>query len=182
MPKGKMSIVAGIAAIILGILALLFPVPAFAVIEYVFAIYAIVMSASLVMTGIGLRDSNKKQGLFLTAAGICGVLIGLSIIIAPRIMAITAMDLIGIWAIVAGLSDLFFVFTSGNGAERTFKMATGLLTSAAGIFILLAPRTVDGLILVTGVGIFAIIAGFLTILFGTAKPQEKRPVNHLIYK
>ncbi|WP_321504202.1 DUF308 domain-containing protein [uncultured Methanoregula sp.] len=177
-----MSIVAGIAAIILGIMALIFPMLAFSVIEYIFAIYAVVMSASLVITGAGLQKKNRTHGLLLVIAGIIGILIGISVLVAPRVMAITAMDLIGIWAIVAGVSDLIFVFTSASGPERTIKTATGILTFAAGVFILAAPKTVDGFVLVTFVGIFVIIAGILTILFGTAKPPEKRPVNHLIYK
>ena len=177
-----MSIVAGIAAIILGIIAIIFPVLAFSLLEYVFAIYAIIMSANLVMTGIGLKSGNRMQGWLFTLAGAVGILIGLAIIFAPRIMAITAMDIVGIWAIVAGASDIIFVFSSVTGAERSIKAATGVLTLIAGILVLTVPKAVDGFLLVTMVGIFAIIIGILTILFGTAKPRAPRPVNHLIYK
>lgn len=182
MPKGRMSIGAGIAAIILGICAIIFPVLAFSLLEYVFAIYAIIMSASLVMTGLGLKSENRMQGWLFTLAGVVGIVIGLAIIFAPRIMAVSAMDIVGIWAIVAGASDIIFVFTSFTGAERSIKAATGVLTLVAGILVLAAPKAVDGFLLVTMVGIFAIVIGILTILFGTAKPRAPRPVNHLIYK
>jgi len=182
IPKGKMSIIAGIAAIVLGIVALLFPVLAFYFIEYIFAIYAVVMSASLVMTGIGLQKENRMQGLLLTVAGAIGICIGIAILVAPRIMAVSALLVLGIWAIVAGAGDLIFVFGSASDAERSFKAATGILTLLAGLLILAAPKIVDEFVLVTFVGIFAILAGILTILFGTAKPREKKEINHLIYK
>jgi len=182
MPKGQMSIIAGIAAIILGIIAIIFPVLAFSLLEYVFAIYAIIMSANLVMTGLALKSGNRRQGWLFTLAGVVGILIGLAIIFAPRIMAVSAMDIVGIWAIVAGASDIIFVFSSIMGAERSIKAATGILTLGAGVLILIAPKAIDSFLLVTMIGIFAIIIGILTILFGRAKPRAPRPVNHLIYK
>jgi uncharacterized membrane protein HdeD (DUF308 family) len=182
IPKGKMSIIAGLAAIVLGIFALIFPVLAFSLIEYLFAIYAVVMSAGMVMTGVGLQKEHRSQGLLLTVAGVAGICIGIAIVVAPRIMAVTAFVVLGIWAIVAGVSDLIFVFTSAGNAQRTFKAATGILTCAAGLLILIAPKLVDGFIIVTFVGIFAILAGILTLLFGTAEDPKKRPINHYIYK
>jgi uncharacterized membrane protein HdeD (DUF308 family) len=177
-----MSIAAGIAAIILGIVALVFPVPAFAFIEYGFAVYAVIMSAGLVMSGIGLQQENRTHGWLLTIAGASGIVLGIAIIVAPKIMAITAIAVLGIWAVVAGAGDLIVVFTSASGMGRGIKAATGLLTLIAGLLILAVPKIVDGFLLVMSFGIFAIIIGILTILFGTAEPREKKQVNHLIYK
>jgi uncharacterized membrane protein HdeD (DUF308 family) len=182
IPKGRMSVAAGIAAIILGIVALVFPVLAFAFIEYGFAIYAVIMSAGLVMNGIGLQKENRTHGWLLTIAGIVGIVLGIAILLAPKIMAITAIAVLGIWAVVAGASDLIVVFTSASSTGRGIKAATGLLTLIAGILILAVPKIVDGFLLVMSFGIFAIIIGILTILFGTAKPREEKEVNHLIYK
>jgi len=182
IPKGRMSIVAGTAAVILGIVALIVPVLAFSLIEYLFAIYAIIMSASMVMTGLDLQKENRTHGWLLTMAGVAGVLIGIAIIVAPRVMAVTALAVLGLWAIVAGAGDILFVFSPATGMERTTKAATGVLTLIAGILVIAAPKIVDGVVLVTFVGVFAILAGILTILFGTAKPAPAKPVNHHIYK
>jgi uncharacterized membrane protein HdeD (DUF308 family) len=177
-----MGIVAGIAAIVLGIVAIIFPVLAFSIIEYLFALYAILMSASLVATGLDLKTENRTQGWLFTIAGIAGVLIGIAIIVAPRIMAVAAINILALWAIIAGASDIVFVFTSVTGAERSYKAATGSLTLVAGLLILAVPKAIDGFLLVTLVGIFAILMGILTLLFAHAQPRKTRPVNHLIYK
>jgi len=182
IPKGKAGIGFGIAAIILGIGAIIVPVLAFALIEYFFAAFAVITSAGLVMTGLDLQKENKTQGLLLAAAGILGVLAGCAIIVAPRFMAVTALTVLGIWTVIAGASDLLFVFTSITGMERSIKAVTGILMLITGILILIAPALVTGFLLVVVVGIFAIATGILTVLFNTAKPAPEKKINHLIYK
>jgi len=181
IPQGKAGIGFGIAVIILGILAIVFPVLAFSMIEYFFAAFAVITSAGLVLAGPGMHR-DRIHGLLVTGAGVLGILLGCAILVAPKVMAVTALTVLGIWAVIAGAGDLLFVFASGTGMERSIRAATGLLLLIAGILILAAPALVTGFLLVMTAGIFAIAIGILTILFNTAKPVPKKEVNHLIYR
>lgn len=181
-PKETLSKTAGAILIILGFGALLFPHFFFAIIDIFLAILAIIIGISFLYDGITRNNENALTRFLLALSGIVGVCIGLSLLVALRIMTFTIKDIIGIWAIITGIGYIISVFSSVTGFDRGLKSVSGLALCFLGVVLLFAPALLTDYIVVVILGLFAIILGTLTIIFASDTPKPKKEYNHLIYK
>lgn len=182
LPGGPLGTVTGILLIVLGILALLFPQLAFSLLVVFFALFAIIVSLELIRSGLSVPDETARTRTLQVLAGIIGILLGISVLVAPYFITIAAKTLFGIWAILTGAGNLLSAFSGSSAVERSLNTASGFVLAAAGFLIILAPAVITDLILVIAIGFFAIITGIFSIWFARAPPEEDQKIDRMIYK
>lgn len=174
--------VAGIGAIILGIVALVFPVVVLSLLAFFFSLFAIILSAGLIRSGLTGSGESQIHRLILLAFGILGILLALLVYVAPRFLNILAKDLFGIWAIIIGLGCIQYVFANQAGFERWLNALSGIVLFLVGVLIFMAPALLSDYLLVMVLGFVSILTGAFTLWFARSDPGQKPEINHAIYK
>jgi len=182
IPADPLSRTTGILLIILGIIALVFPVPVFHLIEWFFALLVLFMAIGLVRKGLSKDAGARGERILLLLCGIAGLAAGLAILLLPRIITIASKDIIAIWALVTGAGLILSVFTSETGFERSISAVTGLVLVLVGILMVAVPVIVTDYLLVIILGFFAIGTGILAIILGPSPPAQKPEIDARIYK
>jgi hypothetical protein len=182
LPPGPIDTITGLLLIILGVLALVFPVLVFSLLVVFFAIFAVIISAGIIRSGMSDPGKTNVYRTLQVLAGILGLLLALSLLVAPYFFTVAAKDLFGIWAILAGAANLLSIVASGSGMERGLTALSGLVLVAAGLLILLAPAIITDFLLVILLAFFAIITGMFSIWFAHMKPAAEKKIDHSIYK
>lgn len=112
IPSGPAGTVAGILLILLGIVALVFPVMVFSLLAVFFSLFALILSAGLIRSGLMDNGESRTHRLILLAFGVLGILLAVFVYLAPRFLNVLAKDLFGLWAIIIGLGCAQYVFAS----------------------------------------------------------------------
>jgi uncharacterized membrane protein HdeD (DUF308 family) len=153
----------GLAAILFGIAALLWPHLTLLVLVLLFGAYALI--DGLVAVGIALHERGVLgRWWVLLIEGLLGVLVGVMTFVWPAITVLVLFSLIVAWAIVTGLLEVVeaFVWQRPFGLEWT-QVLLGLLSLVLGIFLLLHPAA--GLLaLVWLIALYAIVAGLVLLV------------------
>ncbi len=152
----------GLAAILFGILTLVWPRMSLAVLVLMFGIFAVVSGISAIVAA--LRNREESHWGVLLFEGILGVLAGVVALIWPGITALAFLFLIAGWAIMTGILELV--------APLAFPMSfgRGLLSALSGIIsivfgTLIAAQPAAGLLTVVWlIGIYAIIIGVMQVV------------------
>jgi len=182
IPQGPIGTVIGILAIILGLIAIIFPVPVFELLVIFIAVFAIIVSAGLIRSGLSATGESRIHRLILVAFGLVGMILAILVFVAPYFINILAKDIFGIWAIIVGLGSIQNVFAGQTGFERWLNALFGLVLFVVGVLIFLAPALLSDYLLVLILGIFAIISGAFTIWFSRLPPDQEKVINRSIYK
>ena len=119
-----MLLLEGIVGIIFGILVLAWPVKTALVLLYLVAIWALVtgvlkISAAFVISG----SARHRWGLAL--AGLLSIIFGVILIVRPGTGLLTVLWLVGVFAIVFGLSLIVYAFQV-RSRTRTLAPAKGM--------------------------------------------------------
>ena len=155
----------GLAAIIFGVLTLVWPKISLVVLVLMFGIFAVVSGITAVAAA--LRSRGNEGWGFLLFEGILGIMAGVVALVWPAITAFAFLFLIAAWAILTGILELV--------APLSFPMSfgRGLLFVLSGIVsivfgVLIAAQPAAGLLTVVWlIGIYAIVFGvmFLAVYF-----------------
>src|SRR5690242_19225236 len=95
----------GLAAVIFGILALIWPGETFFVLVLLFGAYALVDGIFAVVSAIRGRTTIRDWG-WLLAEGIFGILIGVVTFFSAGTTALFLLYLIAFWAILTGIAEI----------------------------------------------------------------------------
>ena len=152
----------GFAAIIFGVLTLVWPRLSLAVLVLLFGVFAVVSGITAVVAAVRNRE-EQGWGLLLFE-GILGIAAGVVALIWPGITALAFLYLISAWAVLTGILQLV--------APLAFPMSfgRGLLSALSGIVsivfgTLIAARPASGLLTVTWlIGIYAIMIGVMSVV------------------
>ena len=149
----------GIAAIIFGILAFVWPGITLLSLTLVFAAYALVDGFCALWAAISGRTSEMMPRWWLAVVGIIGVLAGLIAFAWPGMTALLLLLLIASWAIVIGALEIFGAIRLRKEIEgEWWLIISGLLSIAFGVILFVQPGS-GALALVWVIGIYAILAG-----------------------
>jgi uncharacterized membrane protein HdeD (DUF308 family) len=182
IPDGLPGKCIGVLAIVAGILALVFPVLTFSVLEFFFAVIAVLIGIDLVRSEMATSGKRSLSQMLRIAAGLLGIGIGLSIFVIPRFLTIAAKELIGIWALITGIGYIVIVFRTEPGFDRVISAVTGIVIGIVGLLLLFVPVIVTDFLLVILLGFIAIGTGLYILVLGSSPPAEKRERDHFIYK
>ncbi|WP_069805529.1 HdeD family acid-resistance protein [Thermogemmatispora onikobensis] len=153
----------GVAAILFGIAALLWPHLTLLVLIYLFGAYALV--DGLVAVAVAFQERNVVgHWWILLIEGLAGILAGLLAFFWPGITALVLLGLVAAWAILTGVIEVAAAlsFRRAFGLEWTLILA-GAVSILLGIALALSPAA--GLLaLVWLIGLYAIVFGVLQLI------------------
>src|SRR6266700_8277744 len=91
----------GIAAVLFGIIALVWPNMTLSILVFVFGVFAVISGITAVVAA--LRNTEFPGWGWLLAEGILGVLVGVVALVWPGITALAFLYLLAAWAILTGV-------------------------------------------------------------------------------
>jgi uncharacterized membrane protein HdeD (DUF308 family) len=153
----------GVAAIILGVIALVWPGITLSALLIVFGAFAFVDGVTAIAMAITGESPLPRWVLLLD--GIAGVVIAGVILVAPGVTALALLYIIAVWALITG-SLLIGGAASGEtfGKPAWLMALDGAISVVFGIALIAWPG--DGIVaIVWALGLYAIFAG-VTMLFG----------------
>lgn len=180
----RVHAVRGVAAIIFGLAALVWPGTTLTVLGYLFGAFAftdgIAMLASLARGDVLARRHAWATGL----SGTSGILIAIATLVWPGITALTLLYLVALWTVLTGVFEIVAAIELRRVIKGHFWMILGgALSIVVGSLLVLNPGT--GLpTLVRLVGIYATMFGCSSLGVGYRlrrldRDLERTPdVNH----
>ncbi|NUS08648.1 MAG: HdeD family acid-resistance protein [Nonomuraea sp.] len=155
-----MLLVRGLAAVLFGVLALIWPGITLLVLVVFFGAYAIVSGVFELFAGFRHGAQSRAWLIF---SGIIGILAGIAAFVWPGITSLALLYLIAFWAIFAGVSEI----VAGIGLRKTIDnewmfIVGGILSVVFGILLLVWPGA-GMLSLVWLIGVFAVLYGIAMI-------------------
>lgn len=151
----------GILLILLGIFILAWPGITLAIAVMLFAVYALIAGIINLVKGI-ITIADGWHGVASIATGILGILLGTFMLRNPAATLVTYVILLGLWFIIKGIIEIFSPESKVIGS-RGWSVFLGIITVAAGILLLNQP-IINGAALYWVVGLYALIAGPITIV------------------
>jgi len=155
----------GIAAIIFGIMAFVYPGLTVAVLVLLFGAWVLLDGIFRVIGAIGHRSSDKDWGFDLII-GLVGIIIGFLTFHAPSITALALIIYIAAWALMIGATEIALAIKMRREIKgEWFLILMGLCSIVFAVMLLWNPLP-GALALVWLIGSYAIVFGVLGIIFG----------------
>ena len=155
----------GIAAIIFGIIALLYPGITLTVLVILFGAWVLVDGVFRLVGAIGHRASDPDWGWQLVI-GILGIVIGFLTFRAPGVTALALVIYIAAWALMIGVTEIVVAIRLRREIKgEWFLILMGLLSIIFAVILLWNPIP-GALALVWLIASYAIVFGILAIMFG----------------
>ncbi|MGR6319043.1 DUF308 domain-containing protein [Micromonospora soli] len=149
----------GVAAIVFGVVALVWPSVTALALALLFGAYALVYGAVQLAAGFGRGQSGRARTP-LILSGLLGGAIALVTLLWPTITALALAVLIGIWAIVIGVIEIW----AGTRVRGWGLLAgVGILSVLAGVLIIVRPDA-GAVAIARVIGAYAVVAGILMVV------------------
>lgn len=152
----------GVAAILFGILAFIWPQLTLEVLIILFGVYVLIDGASNIVTGFSQRESNDRWWVMLLE-GLVGILAGILTLVYPGMSAFILLYFIAAWAILTGVLEIVAAIRLRKEITGEWALAlSGVASIIFGILLFLFPGT-GALAVVWIIGSYAILFGALLI-------------------
>jgi uncharacterized membrane protein HdeD (DUF308 family) len=159
-----MFAVRGVAAVIFGVLALIWPGQALQALVLVFGAYALVDGIFAVTAGIAARGYFDRWWAMLLE-GVVGVVIGLLTFFWPNITALVLVYFIAAWGLTTGILEIVAAIQLRRVITGEWMMILGGLFSILfGVLLFVSP-VAGAVSVIWMIGIYAITFGILEIVF-----------------
>jgi uncharacterized membrane protein HdeD (DUF308 family) len=170
-------ILLGVLAVIVGIIAIAWPGVTILALVILFAIYAFMDAGLQAARAFSSRAAGPVFGHLLLA--LISLAAGVVAVAWPGPTAYVLVIVVGVWALVGGLAEIFAGFAQGETAgTRTMFILAGLVSVAFGV-VLLARPDVGAVTLALLFGLYSLIYGFSQIAAGIQVRQLGRDVKPL---
>jgi uncharacterized membrane protein HdeD (DUF308 family) len=173
----------GIAAIVFGILAFIWPGTTLAVLVFLFGAYVLVDGASLLVALVRGDALARRHAWAVGIMGVLGIVAGVVTFMWPGLTALSLLYLVAFWAIATGVFQVIAAIALRRELDGEFWMALGGVASIVfGALLVASPG--DGLVtLVWLVGIWAIVFGVSSLalayrLHGVAEAMPAPAAEH----
>jgi uncharacterized membrane protein HdeD (DUF308 family) len=155
----------GVAAVVFGVLALLYPPGAIAALVVLFGAYAIVDGIFNIVAAVRTPRGGERWG-WLLFEGIISVVAGLVTLFWPGPTALALVLLIGAWSLVTGIAEIAAAIRLRKTIEGEWLLGlSGVLSIAFGILVFIAPGA-GAVAIAIWIGAYAIAFGALLIALG----------------
>jgi uncharacterized membrane protein HdeD (DUF308 family) len=149
----------GVAAIVFGVIAVLWPGITLLALAILFGVYVLVEGVLTLASALRERlDAGQRVARVLV--GLLSLAAGIVALVWPQITALVLVLLIGAWALVTGALD---VFVASRTPAQWGLVVLGVLSMVAGALILFRPDAGAFAVAVV-IGFFAIMAGVLRFM------------------
>ena len=151
----------GIAAVLFGIIALVWPKMTLSALVFVFGLFAVISGITAVVAA--LRNTEFPGWGWILAEGILGFLVGVVALVWPGIAALAFIYLLAVWAILTGIFEVITPLAYPmSGGRAALTALAGVLSIIFGILIAAQPSS--GLLAVVWlIGVYAILFGIMYI-------------------
>ncbi len=158
----NMFLFRGLAAIVFGIIALVWPKPTLLVLVLLFGIFAIISGIAAVAAA--LRNRGEHEWGLLLFEGILWILAGGVALVWPGITALAFLYLLAAWAIVTGILEIIAPLSFPmSGGRAVLSVLAGVVSVIFGILI--ASRPASGLLAVVWlIWLYVIVIGILYLV------------------
>ncbi len=156
---------AGIAGIIFGVAALVWPGITLVALVAIFGAYALVAGVFTLVAGLDFATERASHWVPMVLGGLAGIAIGVFTFFRPGITALALVFVIAAWAILTGIFEFVagIEFTGQVKSAWTLWLA-GLFSVAFGVLIAVSPGS-GALAIVWLIGFYAILAGVMRLVF-----------------
>ena len=156
-----MFLVRGIAAVLFGIIAFVWPHLTLSVLVLVFGVFAVI--SGITAMAAALRNRGEQGWGFLLTQGILGILAGGVALVWPSITALAFLYLLAAWAILTGILELVAPLAFPmSGGRAVLSVLAGVVSVIFGILIAAQPSS--GLLAVVWlIGVYAVVVGVMYI-------------------
>jgi uncharacterized membrane protein HdeD (DUF308 family) len=168
--------VRGVAAVIFGLLALIWPGQTLLALVLLFGAYALVDGIFSVVAGIAFRRYFERWWAVLLE-GIVGIIVGLLAFFWPNITALVLLYLIAAWALITGIFEIVAAIQLRRVITGEWAMILGgLLSILFGILLFVFPAA-GAVSVIWVIGIYAIVFGISEIIFAFRLRGLRREVE-----
>ena len=164
----------GVASIVFGVLAFIWPGLTLVALILLWGAYAIVDGGIALWAAISGRGAVVASRWWLAIVGIVGLLAGLVAFASPGLTALVLLMFIAGWAIVIGVMEIWGAIQLRKEIEgEWWLILSGLLSIAFGMLLIARPGS-GALALVWVIGSFAILHG-CTLIALAFRLKQFRP-------
>ena len=161
----------GILALVMGVVAIIFPASALYAFTLVFAAFLFVDGIFSLVSGIRGADESKDRWWAYLLRGVAGIAVGVLFVLMPLVMtigyAVATLILLAAWSIIAGILEIAAAIRLRKEIEGEWLLGlSGTLSIilGAGVVILFALFPVASILSVAWmIGIYAIFAGVVLV-------------------
>lgn len=152
-----MLLVRAVLAVALGLVALIWPGITLVILAWAFGIYAAIDGITQIIDGI--RRRTQRRWWLSLLLGLLGLVAGAVALVWPDMTAIVLAILVGAWAVVTGVGEVFAAVRQLRSERRGgLLLLAGVLSVVAGVLILVWP--------VPGAIVLALLIGWFSMLYG----------------
>jgi uncharacterized membrane protein HdeD (DUF308 family) len=152
----------GILAVIFGVAAIIWPGKTLELLIFIIGVYFFADGIVIIFTAFG----NKEEWWMLLIEGIISMLFGVVIFFLPGITALILLYLIAMWALFTGIFELITIFRLPRGHSGFYSLVImGVLSILLAILLIAFPGE-GALAAIWLIGIYAILFGISTVIFG----------------
>ena len=166
----------GVAAVLFGVLAFLWPGITLAVLVIVWGAYALADGVLALIAAYRVRDRGKPFWS-LVIVGLLGIAAGIVTFIWPGMTALVLLMFIAAWAVVMGIFQIIAAIRLRKEIQNEWLLGlSGVLTVLFGIIMFVAPGA-GALAVIWVIAAYAIVFGILLIWLGLRlkKRSERGP-------
>ena len=146
----------GLAAILFGVLAFVWPGMTLAVLVLLFGAYALVDG---VLTLIAAFRGGVQHRIVMLVEGVVSVLAGLAAFVWPGLTALVLLYIIAFWAIVTGVLEILAAIRVRRAISNELGLVIGGIVSVVfGVVLLIAPGA-GALAVIFLIGAYAVVFG-----------------------
>ncbi len=178
--SSRLLALAGVAGIIFGIVALVWPGITLIALVALFGAYAFVAGVFTLAAGLDFAGERASHWVPMLLGGLAGIAIGVVTFFRPGITALALVFLIAAWAIVTG------VFEVVTGIEFTGQVKGSWALWLAGLFsiafgVLIAVNPGSGVLAILWlIGFYAILGGVLRLVFAYRMRNDRARIKSTI--
>jgi uncharacterized membrane protein HdeD (DUF308 family) len=171
--RGWLLALRGVAALVFGVLAVIWPGVTIVALAILFGAYALVNGVMLFVTAFRRRYDGSRRAAHILL-GLLNVGAGVVALVWPNITALVLVLVIGAWAVVSGIVDIWMA-TVARG--QWLMLVLGLVSIVAGVLILIRPD-IGAVSLAVVLGVYAMIAGVLMLVEVWRERRSAAPAGH----
>ena len=158
-------LVRGIAAVLFGVLAFIWPVITLAVLVLLWGAYALVDGVLALIAAFRIRDRGRPFWALLIV-GLLGIAAGIVTFFWPGMTTLVLVAFIGAWALVMGIFQIVAAIRMRKAIEGEWLLAlSGVLSVIFGVLMLWNPGA-GALAVIWVIAAYAIVFGVLLIALG----------------
>jgi uncharacterized membrane protein HdeD (DUF308 family) len=155
----------GIAAVLFGIAAFVWPGLTWLVLVTLFGAYLLVDGVIAVITGLSHTQDSPRWWVFLLE-GLLGIGVGVIALIWPGIAALTILAMIAAWAIITGVLEVVAAIRLRREITNEWLLALGgVLSVVLGVLLILQPLA-GSIAVIWMIGAYSLMFGVVLISLG----------------